>query len=184
MKKIVLQFVDSWHELKHLRTIVITAMFTAIGVILGFMFTIQLTDFLKIGLSSLANELTALVFGPVVGGLMGGVADIIKFVLKPTGAYFFGFTLNAILGPMIYGVIFYHRPITFRRILWAKLLVAVFVNLLLGTLWLSVMYGKGFIGLLPARAVKQVCSVPVEAFIFYLLAKALERAKVFQLLKN
>ena len=60
MKKIVLQFVDSWHELKHLRTIVLTAMLTAVGVILGFMFTIQLTDFLKIGLSSVANELTAL----------------------------------------------------------------------------------------------------------------------------
>ena len=108
MEQMKAQFKDSWQELKHLKTIVVTAMFIAIGVVLGFFFTIQVTDFLKIGFSFIANEMTALLFGPVVGGIMGGVTDIIKFVLKPTGAYFFGFTFNAILGAVIYGMILYH----------------------------------------------------------------------------
>ena len=144
MEQMKAQFKDSWQELKHLKTIVVTAMFIAIGVVLGFFFTIQVTDFLKIGFSFIANEMTALLFGPVVGGIMGGVTDIIKFVLKPTGAYFFGFTFNAILGAVIYGMILYHRPISLKRILIAKIIVAIIVNLLLGTYWLHIMYGKAF----------------------------------------
>ena len=64
MEQMKAQFKDSWQELKHLKTIVVTAMFIAIGVVLGFFFTIQVTDFLKIGFSFIANEMTALLFGP------------------------------------------------------------------------------------------------------------------------
>ena len=45
-----------------------------------------------------------MLFGPVVGGIMGGIGDILKFLIKPTGPYFFGYTLNAMLGPVIYGI--------------------------------------------------------------------------------
>lgn len=183
MNQMKQKFVDSWNELKHLKTIVVVAMFIAIGVILGFMFTVQITDFLKIGFSFIANEMTALLFGPVVGGIMGGITDILKFIVKPTGAYFFGFTLNAILGGVIYGAILYHQPISLKRILVSKIIVAIFVNLLLGTYWLTMLYGKGFIALLPARALKQVCSVPIESIIFFVFAETLSKAKVLSAIK-
>ena len=38
----------------------------------------------------------------------------------------------------------------------AKLVVAVLCNILLGTLWLSMINGKGYLALLPARAVKNL----------------------------
>ena len=117
-------------------------------------------------------EMTALLFGPVVGGLMGGITDILKFLVKPTGPFFFGFTLNAIFGGVIYGAILYHSPISFKRILAAKAVVAVFVNLLLGTFWLDMMYGQGFIALLPARALKQLFTVPIESIIFFVFVLA------------
>lgn len=184
MEKIKSLFVDSFHELKHVRTIVVTAMFIAVGVVLGFYFTVQITDFLKLGFSFIANEMTALLFGPVVGGIMGGVTDIIKFLIKPTGPFFFGFTFNAILGAVIYGMMLYKRPISFKWILASKIVVAVIVNLLFGTYWLHVMYGKGFIALLPARALKQVCSVPIESVIFYITAKTLAETKVIAMIKS
>ena len=178
------KFVDSCNELKHLKNVVTVALFIAIGVVLGFMFSIQLTDFIKIGFSFIANEMTALLFGPVVGGLMGGITDILKFLVKPTGPFFFGFTLNAILGGVIYGAILYHSPISFKRILAAKAVVAVFVNLLLGTFWLDMMYGQGFIALLPARALKQLFTVPIESIIFFVFVEALSKAKVLAALKT
>ena len=178
MNQMKQKFVDSWNELKHLKTIVVVAMFIAIGVVLGFMFTIQVTDFLKLGFSFIANEMTALLFGPVVGGIMGGITDILKFIVKPTGANFFGFTLNAILGGAIYGAILYHHPISLKRIFISKVIVAVFVNLILGTYWLTVMYGQGFLALLPVRALKQLASVPIESIIFFVFAEALSKAKV------
>ena len=180
MKKLKKQFQDSWNNLKNLKVLVATAMYLAAAVILGFLFTIQLTDFIKIGFSSIPNELTALFFGPVVGGIMGGTADILKFIVKPTGAYFFGFTLNAIIGPMIYGVILYHKPFSFWRIFIAKLIVALVVNLLLGTYWLSILYGKGFLALLPARFIKQVITVPIDSILFYFVAKGLIRTRVLE----
>ena len=57
-----------------------------------------------------------MLFGPVVGGIMGGVADIIKYLLKPTGPFFFGFTFNAILGAVIYGVMLYKSRSALKNI--------------------------------------------------------------------
>ena len=90
------------------------ALLIAIAVVLGF-FSVQLTENLKIGFSFIANELTAMLFGPVVGGIMGGVADIIKYLLKPTGPFFFGFTFNAILGAVIYGAVSYTHLDVYKR---------------------------------------------------------------------
>ena len=82
-------------------------------------------------------------YGPVVGGIVAAAGDILNLIIKPTGAYFPGFTLNALLSGMIYGCFLYKRPISVSRTLLARLTVVV-VELLLGTLWLSMMYGKGY----------------------------------------
>ncbi|HBA62818.1 MAG TPA: folate family ECF transporter S component [Lachnospiraceae bacterium] len=177
------QFTDSLEELKSRKCLAVTAMLIAVGIILGF-FSVQITDFIRVGFSGLANELTAYLFGPVVGGIMGGITDILKYILKPTGPFFFGWTLNAILAAVIYGVIFYKHSISLGRILIAKLLVAVLINLVLGTYWLHVMYGQAFFALLPARALKQVASVPLEAVLFYVVAQTLQKAKVFAAVRS
>ena len=101
MKKLRQQFVDSSKEMKNLDTLVLTALFIALGIVLG-QFSVQITQDVKVGISFIATQLTATLFGPVVGGIMGGVADILKFIIKPTGAFSILWTLNAIVGPMIY----------------------------------------------------------------------------------
>ena len=98
------------------------AMFMAISVVLGY-FTIEAGPYLKIGLGSVANQFVYYLFGPVTGMFYAGILDILKFTAKPTGAFFPGFTLIAMLGAMIYGTVLYRRPITFGRVLFAKLLV-------------------------------------------------------------
>ncbi|MDD2979338.1 MAG: folate family ECF transporter S component [Hespellia sp.] len=172
------QFVSSFHELKNARTLVASAMLLAVAVVLGF-FTLQVTDYIKLGFASIANELSALMFGPVVGSLVATLADIIKYIVKPTGAFFPGFTISAFLGGLIYGMMFYKKPLSFKRILAAKVVEAVFINILLNTYWLTILYGSAFSVLLPARIIKQIVMVPIEAVIFYSVAKALSKAKVF-----
>ena len=166
MKQLKQQFVDSWHELRKTKVMAVAAMLIAIGVILGF-FSVQLTEFIRIGFSGIPNELASMLFGPVVGGIMGGIGDILKF-----------------LGPVIYGIFFYHRPIQLGRVVAAKITVALLVNLLLGTWWLTILYGKGFLAILPARFIKQVVSVPIDSVIFYVLAKTLERSKAISMIKK
>ena len=63
-------FLDSYDELKKTRTLVITALLIALGIILG-QWSVQITETMKIGISFIATQMTALLFGPVVGGIMG-----------------------------------------------------------------------------------------------------------------
>ena len=64
----------------------------------------------------------------------------------------------------------------------AKFLVMLICNVILNTLCLSMLYGKGFFVLLPARALKNLIMWPVDSLVFYTVAKALERIGVFRFL--
>ena len=55
-------------------------------------------------------------------------------------------------------------------------------NIILATYWLTLLNGKGFLALLPARAIKNLIQWPVDSLIFFLVAKTLERAGVFRLI--
>lgn len=179
MKKIKQQFVDSAKELKNLNTLVLTALFIALGIVLEQLFSIQLTQNVKIGISFIATQFTATLFGPVVGGIMGGVADILKFIMKPTGSFSILWTLNAIVGPILYGIMLYKKKLTFWRILLSKAVVAVVVNIGMSCTWFALLYGQAFFAVLPTKALQQVIQVPIQSVIFYIFVKAMEKAKVF-----
>lgn len=183
-KKLRNMFGESAGELKNSHTMVVIAMLLALAVVLGFFGTVQVTDFMKIGFSFLPNEIAAMLFGPAVGGIVAGSADILKYLVKPTGAFFPGFTISAIAGGMIYGIVLYKKQMTIKRIVFAKVLVAFFVNTCLNTYWLTVMYGSSFAALIPARFMKQIVMVPVETLLFYLVVRTLYKAKVFALMKT
>ena len=183
-KKLRDMFRESLSEIRDSHTMAVIAMLLALAVVLAIFGTVQVTDFLKIGFSFLPNEIAAMLFGPSVGGIVAGVADILKYLVKPVGAFFPGFTVSAVAGGILYGLILYKKPLTVWRIVAAKVVVAILVNTCLNTYWLTVMYGNSFVALLPARLLKQLVMVPVEAVLFYLVAKTLARAKVFALMKS
>jgi ECF transporter S component (folate family) len=172
-------FTKSWKELKKIRTITAVAMFMAVAVVLG-SFAIIIGDYIKISFAFIANELTSMLFGPVVGGIMGGLTDVLKYIVKPTGPFFFGFTFNAILGGIIYGSILYKRPVSFIRILIAKVIVMVIINLCLTTLWLSILYGQAFMALLSIRVIKEAIMLPIETSMLFITAKALEKTPLIK----
>lgn len=178
MRKIKSLFTDSFHELRSLKTLAMSAMLLAIAVVLGF-YTLQLTDYIKIGFAYIANELAGMMFGPAVGGVVGGLADLVKYLVKPTGPFFPGFTISGLLGGIIYGIVLYKKPLSMKRIIAANGLVTVLINLLLNTYWLTLLYGNTFVALLPARVVKQIIMLPIEVVLFYAVAKVLSRAHLF-----
>lgn len=172
-------FADSYNELKKTRTLVVTALLIALGIILG-QFSVQITENMKIGISFIATQMTAVLFGPIVGGIMGGVTDVLKFIIKPTGPFLIGYTISAILGPVIYGIMLYKKPIKLWRIMLSKAVVAVFINLLLGTYWSYLYFGAAFWAAIPAKLIQQIIQVPIQSIIFYLVMKTLQDAKVFR----
>lgn len=180
MKKM---FTDSLLELKNLKSMVMAAMLLAIAVVLGF-FTLQLTEFIKIGFAYIANEFAGMLFGPVVGSLIGALADVLKYMVNPTGPFFPGFTISGFCGGLIYGVVLYKKPLSIKRIIVANTLVTVLVNLLLNTYWLTLLYGNAYMALLPARIVKQLVMLPIEVILFYAVARVLVKSGLFAFIRT
>ena len=147
-------FLSSAKELKSVPALAMCAMFAALALILNSVASINLGPYIKIGFSGIPNQIVDYLFGPITGGLFAGILDLVKYFMKPDGAFFFGFTFNAMLAAFIYGCFYYRQKLTLKRVLIAKLVVVLVVNIVLNTLWLDMLYGKGFLAILPARAVK------------------------------
>ncbi len=183
MQKFKKLFTDSLHELKEVRALAMTAMLLAIAVVLGF-YSLQVTDYIKIGFAFLADELAGMMFGPVAGGLMGGLADLVKYIVRPTGPFFPGFTISGLAGGLIYGMVLYKRPLSLKRVVLANGLVTLIVNICMNTYWLTLLYGSAFLAILPARIVKEAIMLPITVVLFYTVAKVLSRANIFAVLRG
>ena len=72
-----------------MKTLTTAAMLMAVSVVLGY-FTIEAGPYLKIGFGGVVNQFVYYLFGPVAGAVYGGVLDLVKYVVKPTGAFFAG----------------------------------------------------------------------------------------------
>lgn len=59
------------------------------------------------------------------------------------------------------------------RLIISAIIVSLFVNMILGTLWLVIMYDKAFFVLLSTRAIKEVIMIPIQVITMYALLKAL-----------
>ena len=156
----------------------------ACTVTLGMVTTIYVTPDIKIGFSFLASELAYLLFGPVVGMFYGGAADILKYFVKPVGPFFPGYTLDAMLSGLIYGMFLYKKPIKLWRIAVARAVVVVFVNTLLAAYWRHVTGGNAYSVLLTTMGTKNLIMFPINTAMFYLTVKALQATNVLSAIKQ
>ena len=176
-KKIWNMFVESAKELKNVQVLTVCALFAALGIILGTIGSINIGPFLRISFSSIPNQFVDMLFGPVTGAIFSGALDIVNYLLKPTGPFFFGFTFNVMLAGVIFGCFFYKKQITFWRVLAAQGLVALIVNVILNTLWMQVVYGQAFMAILPMRLLKNLIMWPVNSVIFFLVQQLVGKFK-------
>jgi ECF transporter S component (folate family) len=168
MKKIKELYADSLKEFASTKNLALVGMMGALAIVLSLVASISLGPYIKIGFSGLPNRIVETMFGPVVGCIFGGAMDIIKYMTKPDGPFFFGFTFDAMLAGVIYGTILYRKPVSIKRILVADLLVKAIVNCGFNTLWISVLYGKAFFALLPLRLLKNAIMLPIDSAILFM----------------
>ena len=161
-------------ELKNVRSLVTAALLITIKLILD-LFTIQITPVMHLDFEFLATTSIGMLFGPIVGAICGGVSDIINYVINPKGMFFPGFTISAILIGIIYGIALYKKKITIIRCILANMTVVIIVDILLNTFWLSLLYGKAFYLLLPARALKNIIMIPINVTMMYFILKLVNR---------
>ncbi|MFV0344078.1 MAG: folate family ECF transporter S component [Anaerocolumna sp.] len=161
-------FRESIQQIKKIETIVVNALLLAMNTVLG-AFSIMIGEFIRIGFSFLTLATAGMLYGPVIGGLFGGIGDLINYIVRPNGPYFPGFTLNSILTGVIYGLFFYQKKITLKRTILAKLIITIFIDLILTTNWLSILYGQAFMVLLPMRIIKSTIMFSIDVGLLYLV---------------
>ena len=157
--------------------LVTLALLIAINVVLARFFGIQ-TPIVQINFSFIPVVLAALLYGPLPAALVGAVGDVLGAVLFPAGAYFPGFTLTSALGGLIYGLFLYKKPAALWRSVSAVLVITVFLNMGLNTLWLWITVGDGVWGLFLSRLPKYFVGAPVQILVTRVLSGRL--AAVFR----
>lgn len=163
--------VDFTNKIKRTRVLAICAMLIAINVILEY-FSLNLTSYLRIGFGFITTPVAATLFGPIFGGIVALLSDIVSYILKPTGGFLFTYTLNTGIAGIIYGTMLYNKKPTFLRVFVTKLIVIVFVNIILNSIALAPTVGSGLIGIMPARIVKNFLLLPIQTIIVYIVLKA------------
>ena len=146
------------------KQIIVIGLLVAIEIILSRFFSIA-TPIVKISIAFLPMVVGAILYGPFWSSCCAGIADLIGALLFPIGSYFPGFTLTAILTGAVYGIFLYRKPLKLWRIISAVLIICLILNLGLDTYWLSILFGKSVIALLPARIIKCIIIAPVQILL-------------------
>lgn len=177
MKKIYDLFSNSSKELKNVLCLVTVGLLLAVKLALGFT-SIQITQFLRLSFDFLVMTIIGLLYGPTVGALSGGLSDIINYLSNPRGPYFPGFTVSAIVGGILYGLILYKKKVTIKRCIVANVSVVIIVDIVLNTIFLTMMYGYSMTAILPLRIVKNLLLVPINVVMMNFVLKLVQKIKL------
>lgn len=174
------KFKTSAQNLTTTKGLVLTAMFIAMHAVLG-IFKFQFVLDNRITLTFAATSAAGMILGPVPAMIVGAIGDILGYFLNPGGgAYFFGFTVSAMLGGLIYGICLYKRDK--KTMLWwtilAVFLITLFVNIILNTYWLSVMYAKAYQMFATMRIIKNFVALPLHVIVILAVFMLTERTGI------
>ncbi|MBQ8301049.1 MAG: folate family ECF transporter S component [Clostridia bacterium] len=166
------KFIESAKSLTNTRTLALMGMLLAMHAVLGAFKIPVFSNDNRITLTFAVNAVTGTILGPVPAMLVGGLGDILGYLLNPGGgAYFPGFTISGMLGGLVYGLCLYKRET--KRFFWwtmlAVFLITLFVNIILNTFWLSVLYKKAYQIFAASRIIKNFVVYPLHVAVIFIL---------------
>lgn len=122
----------------------------------------------RFGFAFVATAFAAAILGAPWAMAVAGIGDVLGALLFPSGAYFPGFTLTAVLTAGC-TAFFIHKNATPIRVTLSVIINQIFGSVLLNSLWISVLYGKGYIALLPGRIVQAGIMTVLQTVLTYFL---------------
>lgn len=161
-------------RLKDVRILATAGMLIALAALFSF-FSVPVTQTLEVRFKFIPIACGGWLFGPVIGGLIGGLADIIGYLVKPTGPFMPGFTISTVLTGVIYGAFLHRRQPTLKRVLSAVLANAALVSVLFNTANLCLTYGLPWKATLITRLPQQIFFIPANTALLYFSMRALNK---------
>ena len=157
------------------RRLAFCALFTALGVVLGGLLSIPAMPLgsytLKIGLGVLPVIVTAALYGPLYGGTVGALTDLLQALIFPKGAYMPWFTVIGALFGVIPGMFFVKR--IFVAVFSGQTVCSVVLNTLL-LMWL---YGSPW-QIVYARLINQAVMIPLYTALVYYVVKLMDKCGI------
>lgn len=164
--------------------IVFIALLTALSVIFKLYLGIPITfagSYVKdINLSSVIIMFSGIMFGPLAGGIVGALTDIIVTLARPLGAYVPLFTItNALIGiiPALFFIKKRPEKISILKCFIITLVVQVTCSMFLNTVWQIIIGYMPFNWslILAKRIIPSAILWPIFSVVLYLLTKAMSR---------
>ncbi len=161
---------DARAQLKNVRMLTLAGIITAASIVLESFPIYLLGTSLKIYFSFLVISLGCYVYGPAVGILVGFANDTLGFLISSFGEpYFPGYLITAMLSGLIYGTLLYRQRITVLRLVVVRLIINYGSNVLLGSVWKAMLYGKGYYYYFTTGLVKNTTMLPIEVLLMVLM---------------
>lgn len=153
--------------------LVTLAVLIAIEVICTRFLSIQQWD-MRFSFGFIPVVIAGIMYGPMAGGVVGIISDLIGATLFPSGPFFPGFTLTAFLTGYLFGLFLYKKQ-TMGRIIVATLFNQVVCSLLLTTYWLYILYYSktSFLALLLTRLVQFFIMTVIMIVVIQVISKEL-----------
>ncbi len=162
---------DAFSDFKKLPTLAFSALMIAACIALSYIPSIPVGDQVRVSWGFLARALCGMVGGPVNALLFGAAEDTISYLMHPTGPYFPGYMLTTMLGTLLYALFLYRTRVSVLRIFLAKLSTNI-LNVTLGALWSSILYGKAYWIVASTSLVKNAVMLPVQTAMLALFFAA------------
>lgn len=163
-----------------IKKIIISALLLAASIVINRFLSIN-TSILSIGFTFVPLMLAGIILGFKYSLVIAGLSDLIGALLFPFGSYFVGYTISSILTGLIYGLLLYNKDgFVFNKkflihLLIAILIVCIFINGLLNTIWIIMTVKKASYAIIPTRVLKQLLMIPVMFITMSSLTKLLEK---------
>lgn len=162
------------------RMITIAALIVALRVAVK-LFKIPIAQGLSISLDGYVNSLGSLVYGPLVGLMVGAISDILGLLATgQMGQYFPPFTLVEMSSSFLFGLFFWRRKIGISRALAAKFSVNLVCNIFMTSVfmkWMKYLYfgteaAQAYNLINGVRIAKNLIMFPLEGTIIVIVISA------------
>ncbi|WP_434579242.1 folate family ECF transporter S component [Thermoanaerobacterium thermosaccharolyticum] len=167
-----------FNEKIHTRELVFLASLISLNIVLSRIASIKIAigsiESIRIGFGALPVILSGIMFGPIAGGIVGSIGDIVGYYINPLGPYMPHFTLTAALTGIIPPLIL--KPIKAPiPSLW-QLLIAIGVgqfisSVILVSYFLQILFKIPIVTTLPSKVIGEVINVPIYALFTQMLLK-------------
>lgn len=164
------------------RNITYLGLLIALNVILTRTLSIRIggggTEVVRIGFGSLPIIFAGIVFGPVAGGIVGAIGDLIGMFLSPMGAFMPQFTLVAALTGVIPALLIQAFRDKKAKTSYWKLFLAIalgqtITSIFMTPYFMNTLFSIPYVTTVPGRVVTQAIQVPLYAYMVKMLLERL-----------